>query len=742
MTAPASAATFVLPDSTTSLPTVAFEFDPAARERAAAILDAAPAAMFHRLLRDQESQECLLAARRILAAFLSRPAEAPATEAGRGAPHDEPEAEALVADVLGARAELAGQIAALRKRDPEVREAVLRQRAPLALLGGCWLDTVSQPATQPAVVVNRLFAQHFEAQGQGNPQRGWHHLRRRALESAGVFLPEIDAVDFLRRAHARPLTAVHGAFYLALSRLPASFLPEVVGVHYAISSLGVDDLLLGLEPVVPQRELDAALAEYLELTAHTSTGAADRRRLPTALRLAVRLEREHVAALTELADWQAGLSVEARAAAIIGRHSAYAGRQHRNVRVGGRLLTEIFDDPDFDLAEFVRLFRDSRQLKPMRGEEGRFLRAIKFGGPMFGIFDEREAAVFKEWADAVAAGDLPEVELSPNRAGDEEARHWQAAIAASDSADVVYAPAAPADDRQLFHRLVNIETYANTLPLARQRAEETLKAAEVLFTFGGGGHYTDATYFDYSPEALYERVERIYWDKLVDPYRPLTEIPDREEVIFGQKTFALGSLIDGTWAYRIGNLGRYRRVSDGMLFSIYADEMGRGDLRKNHITLIYQVLSSLGIRVPHIRDVAFLEQGELPDHLYGFSIHQICLALFADSFYNEILGYNLGIEMFGLGEMRMHEMQKLSHHGFDIGYEEAHLSIDNVSSGHARQSADIIVAYLDEVARTVGATVVQDEWRRIWRGYASFAYFVEHALVRDLAMQSSAELVI
>jgi hypothetical protein len=99
--------------------------------------------------------------------------------------------------------------------------------------------------------------------------------------------------------------------------------------------------------------------------------------------------------------------------------------------------------------------------------------------------------------------------------------------------------------------------------------------------------------------------------------------------------------------------------------------------------------------------------------------------------------------MFGLGEMRLHEAQKLRHHGFDPIYEEAHLSIDNLSAGHARQSADIIVAYLDEVGRTVGPHIVPDQWRRIWRGYASFAYFVEHALVREATMPSrTSELVI
>jgi hypothetical protein len=161
--------------------------------------------------------------------------------------------------------------------------------------------------------------------------------------------------------------------------------------------------------------------------------------------------------------------------------------------------------------------------------------------------------------------------------------------------------------------------------------------------------------------------------------------------------------------------------------------MGHGDLRKNHLTLIHTALASMGVRLPHIRDDAFMAQAELPDELYGFSLHQLCLALFPDRFHNELLGYNLAIEMFGLGELRLHEIQKLRHYGFDDCYEKAHLTIDNLSAGHSRQAADIIVTYLDTVARTVGESAVPHEWRRIWRGYASYAYFVEHALLKQIA---------
>lgn len=706
--------TFELPDTIAALPRLPFEFSAAAWAEADAAVALEPAALFHRLLREQEAESTLLVARRVLHAFLG--ADLP----GEEVPED---ADAIAAHVAAARTALAEVIGRFDGAGPDVRAALLRQRAPLGLLDGCWLDVLSQPATQPSVVVNRLFAHYYALRGRENPRRSAHEARRRVLESHDAELPDIGAAGFLSRAGARPLTALHAAFYVALSRLPANFLPEVVGVHYVFHALGVDDLLYGTAPPLAEPSLREALAAYLDLA-----GPPERRRLLTAIRLTLALEREHAGLLEELAAWHEGRSLESKVAEIVARHAPMAGAQHKDVRVGGRRLAETFSG-GLDVAAFLADFRESRHVT---GEPSRFIEAIKFGGPMFGIFDEREAAVFKEWVESVHAGERPRIEIAADTTGDERAAVWREALAASAPADVVKAEAEPRDHRELFYRLVNIENFANTLPLAATHAETVLHEAETLWVHGTDGRYTDATWFDYTPEALYARCERVYWDKLIAPYRPLEEIPDRDMVVFLQTTYALGALIDGTWLHRLGNLGHRGRPSDAMLFSIYADEMGHGDLRKNHLTLIHTALASMDVRLPHIRDAAFMEQGDLPDDLYGFSLYQLCLAMFPDRFYNEILGYNLAIEMFGLGELRLHEIQKLHHYGFDDCYEKAHLTIDNFSAGHTKQAADIIVTYLDNVRRTVGDAAVAGEWRRIWRGYAAYAYFVEHALLKTL----------
>ena len=719
-------AAFALPDTMAALPRRPFHFSAAAIAEAGVLVAQPPQALFRRLLADQESEAVLLTARRVLDAFLTEPGPA-----GReDALSDDAAPGEIAAHVAEVRRELAVALAALAAAEPATRELVIRQRAPLSLLGGCWLDTVSQPATQPSIIVNRLFAQHYALRGAGNPRRSLAAVRRRRMEESGVYLPDLAAADFLARAGTRPLTALHGCCYLALSRLPANFLPELVGLHYGVLALGVDDLLGGLTPMLAEAELREVLAAYLDLA-----GPAERSRLHEGLRLAVGLEREHVGMLTELAGWHRGLSLESKVAAVIARHAPFAGSHHRDVRVGGRRLADVFADPGLDLAGFLRDFRESPQLRQTTESVCSFIKALKLGGPMFGIFDAGEAEVFQAWAQSVQAGQRPEIVISASTAGDDRAAARAAAIAASAPADVVRAEAGAPGDRELFYRLVNSENFASTRPLAFERAERLFTEAEILFSFGAGGRYTDASYFSYRPEALYERCERVYFDKLIRPYQPLTEIPDRDEVVFLQTTYALGALVDAAWIHRVASLGRAERPGTAALFAIYADEVGHGDLPKNHITLIHRALTSMDIRLPHIREAAFMDQGDLPDELYGFSLHQLCMALFPDTYYSEILGYNLAIEMFGLGELRLHEIQKLRHYGFDDCYEQAHLTIDNLSAGHSRQAADIIVTHLDEVLRTLGDAAVQREWRRVWRGYASLAWFVEHALLKQLTAE-------
>ncbi|GAB3998641.1 hypothetical protein GCM10029992_25000 [Glycomyces albus] len=603
-------------DTTTSLPIRPHRFSPEAVDAAEAVFARGPRIWLERLLNDAESQMARLLALRITDTVFDTAAEVPDAEP--------------VEAILALRKALHERID--RHRDGPAWKRLVRQRAPLALIAGSWLDMVSQPATEPAVIVNRLGAHRLALKGDGVITDSLEAARRRALEANGVHLPPLRAADFTGQAEARALTAVHAAFYASLSLVGATRLPEIVGVHCAYFLIGADDHMLDLEAPLAETELRQTLELYRSLCADSDTGEDDWARLRRAIAAVAAVEEECLDMADEFASWVEGQSIDDKVAAIIARHMPFAGKQHKQVKIGGRLLTDWFADPErADLAGFLEALRASRQVRPRADGTVRFLEAIKFGGPMFGIFDAEEAAVLAEWVEAVGAGGPGEIRLSPNKAGDAAAHRWHDRIASGPAPGrlVLEAPGR-VDDRELFYRLVNVEQFPNVLPPARERAEQGLTEAEVLFEHGQNGRYTDASWFEYSPEALLARAEEIYWRKLVEPYRRLDSIPDRDEVVFGQKLTAFGSLVDGAWVHRVGGLGRYDRRADGMLLGIYADEMGRGDVAKNHITLIRRVLESMDIRLPHIRSEAFKDQAELPD-IYAFPIHQLSLALFPDS---------------------------------------------------------------------------------------------------------------
>ncbi|MFI8417136.1 iron-containing redox enzyme family protein [Serratia sp. NPDC078593] len=713
-------------DNTTSLPDNKFHFSPAAYAALNALRDSADVRkLYNALAGDIESEEQQLLSLHLMQTWLTAPLSTPL-------PDDRDALEHYLAEAKEALKQAASTLC---QSDDETRSHVLKQRALLSMLAGCWLDRVSQPATEPAGVVNLLNAQHFMLKGLDDINQSQQQQRQRRFAELGVAVPFVGVPGALAQLQSHDLTLWQATFWLALSRLPASYLPEVAGVHFAYYSLNFDDALLEIPPLLAESQCATLLDGWINACDASASGQDDLKRFYRAACLATELERQHADMLRGQQQQLANRTRDDRMAEVVARHFPFAGKQHQQIALEKKPLSQWSVDDRAAMTEFLTAFKRSPYLRQKSSQPSgcRFMQAIRFGGSMFGIFDRREANIMADWIDEMQQHERDITLSEPLQAGNPQADFWRDRCRETriDTQLCLETPSLP-DERTLFYRLVNIEHYANHLTIIKQQVSATLQQATALFSTGQQGRYTDASYFDYSPAALRARTEAIYWQKLVNPFQRLTHIPDRESVIFNQKLMALGSMIDGAWAHRFGNTLRCHRRSDAMMLAIYADEMGRGEVDKNHITLILQVLNSMGIVLPHIRDPEFCHQQELPD-IYAFSLHQLGMSLFPDSFYEELLGYNLGIEMLGLGEMRMHEIQKLRRYGFDTGYEEAHLTIDNFSAGHARQSVELIVAYMEDLAPNTSADERQQRWQRIWQGYASFAWFLETELKNNLS---------
>ena len=62
----------------------------------------------------------------------------------------------------------------------------------------------------------------------------------------------------------------------------------------------------------------------------------------------------------------------------------------------------------------------------------------------------------------------------------------------------------------------------------------------------------------------------------------------------------------------------------------------------------------------------------------------------------------------------------LRHHGIDPTIVQLHQTIDNLACGHSARKRDAILLYLDRIKQQGDMTAVQNAWRRIRLGHASF----------------------
>jgi hypothetical protein len=51
--------------------------------------------------------------------------------------------------------------------------------------------------------------------------------------------------------------------------------------------------------------------------------------------------------------------------------------------------------------------------------------------------------------------------------------------------------------------------------------------------------------------------------------------------------------------------------------------------------------------------------------------------------------------------------------------------VDNYSTGHARQSLNAVIAYMEDVVASYGAAPAAALWDRIWRGFLVMLYLFE-----------------
>lgn len=571
------------------------------------------------------------------------------------------------------------------------RRIVLLALAPTLLLDGIWLARAARPATAHRLAECQLFELYCRSVGLDEPATSAPLKFRAKLTLAGATLPALDDPTFFHAPNIPDFAWALPAVQLCLFHRPRSYFPELLGWTLAHSLREPDWWDDG----------DAAETGHCRALARTALEACtdrDEGRVQAGWSL-------YCLSFTELLQEAAGqlarrLQAREAMASIVQAKRAHALGHHGRVLLAGRSLDEWLAQAGPE--PLLDALRDSPYVDRTCAEESRLIRAMDFGGPMFGVFDAAERRVWLDWIEderrsvgiaATGSAFIPRPNLVNRRP-----------------------KSGPRSKRALYTALLDAESTSDIPGQATEAIERTLRLTRFFMQLQRG----DRRFFPYDETAFHARIEAIYRHE-IERYRPLA-VPPRIGKDFCRWVIlqlAPTILVDGCWLAGIATAAENLDTINRHLLKIYADELGNGRPKRNHPNVYRRLLDDLGIGLPPFASEAFANDPRFLDAAFDLPVYLLAIGQDPRRYFPELLGLNLAIELSGLGAGYMRLIDLLRDHGIDPAIIQLHLSIDNLASGHAARARDAVMIYMDEMERKGGAEVSRQVWRRIWTGYLS-----------------------
>lgn len=218
--------------------------------------------------------------------------------------------------------------------------------------------------------------------------------------------------------------------------------------------------------------------------------------------------------------------------------------------------------------------------------------------------------------------------------------------------------------KQLYFRLHHLEKFPEALPQAKRLLlfliKETSISAEVLPT---SESILSVTSFSRQHLADFQRRRDNNIGKEWQEYnvrrreggsRELFE--DREEAIWWLKQISPVKYVDGAWLGHIGKATTPFALQKTMkgAWQILSEELGDGDLEKNHAQLYHTLLEKIAPGFPTAAELDFTHSRHQLDELpvWKAAVAQLLISLFPREFLPEILGFNLHFEAVSMDTLK------------------------------------------------------------------------------------------
>lgn len=280
--------------------------------------------------------------------------------------------------------------------------------------------------------------------------------------------------------------------------------------------------------------------------------------------------------------------------------------------------------------------------------------------------------------------------------------------------------------KDLYYKLQNLENFPEVLPGARKLLRSILDQGVLLARYKAPAR--SILHIEKFDPSKLERLLEAEFQETMDSWEAYARrrelgsgresFVDRKAAINWLKSLAPLNYIDGAWLCRVHKITTpfaLRGVTKNA-WQTYSEEMGDGDLEKNHVFIYRNLMQEIGAALPAGDSVDFTHprHGMNDESAWKAATAQLLVSLFPNDFLPEILGFNLHFEALTMGSLRA--MKELAEFGISAYYFTLHISIDNADSGHSAMALATIVRFMD-IVRETGMMDYDEAWRRIQAGY-------------------------
>lgn len=280
--------------------------------------------------------------------------------------------------------------------------------------------------------------------------------------------------------------------------------------------------------------------------------------------------------------------------------------------------------------------------------------------------------------------------------------------------------------KDVYHKVQNLEDFPDVLPVAKQLLMTLLEQSLLLTRYKSRRHsILDIKEFDAAALDRFLAAER---QDVLDEFEFYTQSRDAGSgpVLFQSRQGAIARLkknaplnyVDGAWLCRVhqSNTPFALRKVTKEAWQTFSEELGDGDLDKNHVHIYRNLLRNIGVDLPDGDSAGFIHEkdGIDDEQVWRSATGQLLVSLFPNEFLPEILGFNLHFESLATADLKAGK--ELPEFGISPYYYNLHVSIDNADSGHSAMAFACIIRFMDLI-RDTRIMDYESAWKRIQGGF-------------------------